>query len=247
MNDLAIDARDLRFAYRRRPVLDGLQLAVPAGTVTGLFGPHGAGKTTLMYLLNGLMPPDGGTLSVLGLAPSARRIELQRQLAFVPEHPLVYPYMRVERFLRFLAAVCPGWDGEKTRQRLRESKIPLDRKVRELSRGQLAMLSFLASLGRPARLLLLDDPTLGLDVPSRRLIYRMLAEEMNDRPLTILFASHLPGEMEGLVTRVAFLREGRIDFTGTVEEAKERWGRAAASCSLEDITCKLAEGVPHVS
>jgi ABC-2 type transport system ATP-binding protein len=239
MSDPAIVIEGLRYAYRPgRPVLRNLSLAVPAGSVMGFLGPNGAGKTTLMHLLNGFMPPDAGVVQVLGCEPWRERAALQRRLAFVPEHPPAYPWMSVAAFLAFYRRACPGWDEGAVRRRLAESEIPLDRRCGALSRGQQGLVSLAVALGRPADVLLLDDPTLGLDILARRRLYSAVVEELAARAVTILFATHLPAEVEGVLTHAAFVAGGRIVAADALEDLKREAAGAGRSAALEDIALR---------
>ncbi|HOT01568.1 MAG TPA: ABC transporter ATP-binding protein [Acidobacteriota bacterium] len=236
MSDPAIAIDRLRYAYRPgRPVLRDLSLAVPAGAVMGFLGPNGAGKTTLMHLLNGFMPPDAGAVQVLGREPWRERVAVQRRLAFVPEYPPAYPWLTVTAFLAFYRRVCPGWDEAAARRRLDEAAIPMDQPCGGLSRGQQGLVSLGVALGRPADVLLLDDPTLGLDVLARRRLYTAVVEELAARAVTILFATHLPAEVEGVLTHAAFVAGGRIVAAGALEDLKAEAAAAGRSAALEDI------------
>jgi ABC-2 type transport system ATP-binding protein len=174
-----------------------------------LLGPNGAGKTTLMHLLNGLLPPEAGRLRVLGIEPWRARVPLQRRMAAVPETPQVYPWMRDRAFCDLCRRNFPGWDAAYVAGKLAEYGIPPGRRFGRLSRGQQGLVSLLVALGRRGEVLLLDDPTLGLDVLARRQLYQTIVEELAEREVTILFATHRPAEVEGVLTHAAFLRAGR--------------------------------------
>ena len=220
MNDRVIDIRDVIFSYPRNLVLRGLTMHVPAGGVMGLLGANGAGKTTLMYLLNGYAPPQGGRIRILGLDPWREREKLQRKIAYVPEHPVVYDWITVRGFLKLYERLFKGWDEGYVKERLAEYEIPLKQKFASLSRGQQGIVSLVTALGRRPELLLLDDPTRGLDVLSRRQLYRTIVEELSEIPVTILFATHLPAEVEGILTHASFISGGHIVRTGEIEELK---------------------------
>jgi len=219
---------------------------VPRGAVMGLLGPNGAGKTTLMHLLNGLMPPEAGRLRVLGCEPWRERVPLQRRMASVPETPQVYPWMKVRTFCDFYRRVVPGWDLSFVLDKLAEYGIPVERRFGRLSRGQQGLVSLMAALGRRGEVLLLDDPTLGLDVLARRQLYRAIVEELAEREVTVLFATHLPAEVEGVLTHAAFLRDGRIELQGTVEELKRQATAGGSVPTLEDLAVRHLGG-DHVA
>lgn len=246
MSDAVIFLEEVRYSYPGHRALDGVNLAVPRGAVMGLLGPNGAGKTTLMHLLNGLVPPEAGRLRVLGLEPWRERVPLQRRMASVPETPQVYPWMTVRAFSDFCRRNFPGWDGAYVAGKLDEYGIPPERRFGRLSRGQQGLVSLLAALGRRGEVLLLDDPTLGLDVLARRQLYRTIVEELAEREVTILFATHLPAEVEGVLTHAAFLRDGRISLQGMVEELKQQAAADGAVPSLEDLAVRHLGG-DHVA
>ena len=246
MSDTIIELERVAFAYPGKAVLRGLDLQVARGAVVGLLGPNGSGKTTLMHLLNGLAPCREGSLRVLGLDPWKDRVALQRSLASVPEHPELYPWMRVRQFLAFYRRCYPGWDEAYVRTHLDRFGVPAGDRLGGLSRGQKGLVSLFSALGRKGRVLLLDDPTLGLDVLARRHLYRTIVEELCEREVTTVFATHLPAEVEGVLTHLAFLQAGRVVEAGSVEEVKARHVRDGVSPSVEDLYIALMGG-DHVA
>ena len=246
MSDEVILLEGASYSYPGHRALDGASLAVPRGAVMGLLGPNGAGKTTLMHLLNGLVPPEAGRLRVLGLEPWRERVPLQRRMASVPETPQIYPWITVRAFGDFCRRNFPGWDEAYVAGKLAEYGVPADRRFGRLSRGQQGLVSLLAALGRRGEVVLLDDPTLGLDVLARRQLYRTIVEELAEREVTILFATHLPAEVEGVLTHAAFLRDGRIGLQGTVEELKRQAAADGAVPTLEDLAVRHLGG-DHVA
>jgi len=242
MNDLVIQAEGLRFGYTRRLILNDLGITVARGTVTGLLGPNGAGKTTLMGLLNGFYPLRQGLLRIFGLDPWRQRTELQRRLAFVPEQPTIYSWMTLRYFIDFYQRVQPVWDVGYFRHKLDEFNISERLRFGHLSRGQQGLVSLLTALARRGELLLLDDPTLGLDVVARRHLYTTIVEELADQEVTILFATHLPAEVEGILTHVAFIRSGRIIRQGALEDLKVSGKSKGLGQSLQDLTMLYAGG-----
>jgi ABC-2 type transport system ATP-binding protein len=246
MTDRALRIENASYSYRRIKALQGLSLEVETGSVVGLLGPNGAGKSTLMYLLNGITKPSSGLLSVLGFSPFRERVKLQKRIAYAPEHPSIYPWISLKRLRLFYHACYPGWDADSVAARLDEYGISLRRKFGELSRGQKGLVSLAVALGRKSDLLLLDDPTLGLDVPSRKHLYRTLVEELSERNVTIVFSTHLPAEVEGILTHAAFIDRGRILLSGPVDEIKRENLIGGEVPSLEDLSVSLMES-RHVS
>lgn len=246
MTETAISIRNLHYSYTKTEALRDLSLSIEAGSVLGLLGPNGAGKSTLIYLLNGIMKPSSGSLSVLGFDPFSDRVSLQRHVAYAPEHPFIYPWITLKDFMRFYGSCCQGWDKTYVLERLEEYGISSVSRFGELSRGQKGLVSLAVALGRKAGLLLLDDPTLGLDVPSRKHLYRTIVEELVERNVTILFSTHLPAEVEGILTHAAFIDRGRILLSGPVDEIKRQNLVDGEVPSLEDLSLSLME-VKHVS
>ncbi|MBP7864944.1 MAG: ABC transporter ATP-binding protein [Acidobacteria bacterium] len=242
MSETAIHLENVRVGYGRRRVLDGLDLRVERGTVNGLLGLNGSGKTTLMRLLNGLLPPSGGTVRVLGLDPWRQRVALQRRLAFMPEHPALYDDLDAGSFLRFCRRLHPAFDLVGARDRLEALGVPLGTRLGRLSRGQRGLVSLSAALARRAEVLLLDDPTLGLDLPARRNLYRTILEDLAERDTAVLFATHQPAEVEGILTHVAFLRDGRIVAGGPLDELKRARAGEATAPDLEELTFQILGG-----
>jgi len=246
MSEPIIVLENATYAYPGKPALRGLDLRVGRGEVLGLLGPNGSGKTTLMHLLNGLVPCAGGLARVLGLDPWNDRVALQRALASVPEHPEVYPWMKVRQYVSFYRRCYSGWDTAYVQSQLDRFGVPLDDRLGGLSRGQKGLVSLFAALGRRGRVLLLDDPTLGLDVLARRHLYRTIVEELCDREVTTVFATHLPAEVEGVLTHLAFLQAGRVVEAGPVQEVKARHAGTGTAPSVEDLYIALMGG-DHVA
>ena len=242
MSEHAISISSLRAGYGRRPVLERFDLAAERGTVTGLLGFNGSGKTTLMRVLNGLLPAAAGQVRVLGLDPWRSRVALQRRLAYVPEHPALYDGMTVRQLFAFCRRMHPAWDAELARTRLDALEVPLDARLSRLSRGQRGLVSLTVALARRAEVILLDDPTLGLDVRARRDFYRLILEELAERDAAVLFATHQPAEVEGVLTHAAFLRDGRIVADGPLDELKRGRAEAGEAPDLEELTLTILGG-----
>ena len=234
MNDVVVE--DLHHAFGRRTVLDGVSLAVPEGSVFALLGRNGEGKTTLVRCLLGQLEPHAGTVSVLGRDPWRRRAELMVEVGVVPEAPDLPPGRRVGDVLRFCAALEPRWDGEAAAARLERFGVDPGRRIHELSRGQKSQLHLAIALAGQPRLLVLDDPTLGLDALARRELHEELIGELAERGTTVFLTSHDLDGVERLADRVAILDGGRIVAAGETEALKRQWSdRLARPVSLEEI------------
>ncbi|HPR64479.1 MAG TPA: ABC transporter ATP-binding protein [Thermoanaerobaculia bacterium] len=250
MTEPVITVEGAVFDYPGKRALNGIDLVLNRGTVTGLLGPNGAGKSTLVKLLNGLIPACAGTIRILGLDPWKDRAQLQKRMGFAPESSYLYPWMKVKDHLAFYARNYPGWDLPYVKERLDTFKVPLGTAVERLSKGQRGMVSLLTALGRRSEILLLDDPTLGLDIPSRKYLYSSIVEDLAEREVTILFATHLPSEVEGILTHAAIMDNGRILKSGFVEDLKglsTSSGSETRALALEDLVLLTLEEARHDS
>jgi len=227
---------ELRHGFGRRSVLAGVSLTVPAGSVFALLGRNGEGKTTLVRCLLGQLRQRAGRVSVLGRDPWRERAMLMQETGVVPEAPDFPPTRRVGEILRFCSRLHRSWDDGSVDQRLQRSSVGRAQRVGELSRGQKAQLALAIALAARPRLLVLDDPTLGLDVLARRELYEQLVGELAERGTTVFLTSHDLDGVERLADRVAILAGGRIVAAGATEELKRNWSeRLARPVSLEEI------------
>jgi ABC-2 type transport system ATP-binding protein len=208
-----------------------LDLAVPAGAVYGLLGENGAGKSTVLRLLLGLLRRHEGRVEVLGRDPLADAVAVKERVGYVAESLELYDWMTVDDLRGFVGRYRRGWDRELA-TRLRERfRLAPDRRVGELSKGQKAMAGLLLALSFRPDLLLLDEPTSGLDVTARRLFYETVLAEYQAEGGTILLASHQVHEIAGLVDHLGILREGRLEVSAPLEELQRsvrRWRLAFA-------------------
>lgn len=224
---LIVETVDLRKSYRRVEALRGLSFAVPAGSIYGLLGRNGAGKTTTLKVLLGMARPNSGTARVFGLdaqqpEPSA---QIRRRTGFVGEDKELYPYMTVEQLIRFTASFYPRWRRDLEQRYLEKFELPLDRKVKALSRGTRSQLALLLALCRGAELLLLDEPTSGLDPAMTEKVLQALVAHVASEPLTVLFCTHQIAEVEQIADRVAIVDRGRVVLAAALEELKESYRR----------------------
>ena len=231
----AVVTRGLSKRYDRVLALDRIELRVPDGAVYVLIGANGAGKTTTLKVLMNLERPAAGSAEVFGLDTSLRGPEERAQVGYVPErHDAGYRWMTCGRLLSHAAAYYPTWDHAYASRLVRVFDLPLDRKVGTLSKGEARRLQLTLALAHRPPLLLLDEPTDGLDPVVRRRVLTLLAEHLADTPTTVLVSTHHVNEMESLADYVGILREGRLvaqmsrdDLQRTVRryrvEAPESW------------------------
>ena len=217
-----IEARGLTKSYGATRALDGIAFNVEAGRIVGLIGPNGAGKTTALKAILGLTP-FSGELRVLGLDPRTQRDALMREVCFITDVAVLPRWLRVSQALEFVAGVHPRFDRSIAESFLRKTDIHLASRVRELSKGMVTQLHLALVLAIDARLLVLDEPTLGLDLLYRRSFYDTLLNDYFDKERTILLTTHQVEEVENLLTDVIFINHGRLALAAAVDELGSRY------------------------
>jgi ABC-2 type transport system ATP-binding protein len=233
----ALDTGGLAVAYGRTRVLDDITLVVPRGSVFALLGRNGSGKTSLLRCLLGQRPPAGGRARLLGEDPWRHRRRLMARVGVVPEEPNAFPEMSARQLSAFCARLHGRWDGVAVEERLRRFGVPIDRAFGRLSKGQKGAVMLALGLGHGPELLLLDDPTLGLDVVARDAVFREVIGDLADRGTTVFVTTHDLRAIEGLADHVAILHEGRLALTGEMEPVKAEWDRP-----LEEIFTAVTSG-----
>jgi ABC-2 type transport system ATP-binding protein len=217
-----IEARGLRKAYGTTVALDGVDLRVEEGRILGLIGPNGAGKTTALNAILGLTSYQG-ELRVLGRDPWSERDQLVRDVCFIADVAVLPRWMRVTQALDYVAGVHPRFDRAKAEGFLAKTDIRPGSKVRELSKGMVTQLHLALVMAIDARLLVLDEPTLGLDILYRKQFYDALLNDYLDRSRTIVVATHQVEEIEHVLTDVMFIGRGRIVFDCSMEALGSRY------------------------
>jgi len=217
-----IEARGLRKAYGTTVALDGVDLRVEEGRIVGLIGPNGAGKTTALNAILGLTPCQG-KLNVLGRDPWAERDQLMRDVCFIADVAILPRWLRVSQALDYVAGVHPRFDRAKAEGFLAKTTIPRAGRVRELSKGMVTQLHLALVMAIDAKLLVLDEPTLGLDILYRKQFYDALLNDYFDGNRTILLTTHQVEEIEHVLTDVMFIGRGRIVFDCSMEELESRY------------------------
>src|SRR5574341_522595 len=221
-----IEARGLRKAYGATLALDGVELRVEEGHILGLIGPNGAGKTTALNAILGLTPYQG-ELRVLGRDPWIERDRLMCDVCFIADVAILPRWLRVSQALDYVAGVHPRFDRAKAEGFLSKTTIQRNRKVRELSKGMVTQLHLALVMAIDARLLVLDEPTLGLDLLFRKQFYDSLLGDYFDRRRTILVTTHQVEETQHVLTDVMFIDRGRIVFGRSMEEVESRYREVA--------------------
>src|SRR6202167_4094347 len=217
-----IEAHGLRKAYGAKIALDGIDLRLEEGRLLGLIGPNGAGKTTVLDAILGLTPYQG-ELKVLGRDPWTERDQLMCDVCFISDVAVLPRWIKVSQALDYVAGVHPRFDRAKAEGFLDRTTISRASKVRELSKGMVAQLHLALVMAIDARLLVLDEPTLGLDILYRKQFYDSLLNDYFDGSRTIILATHQVEEIEHVLTDVIFIDYGRVVFNRSMEELELRY------------------------
>ena len=225
----SVTTHDLSKRYREQAALNRVNLQIPEGSVYLLVGPNGAGKTTLIRTLLDLVRPTGGWVEVLGMRPDADGPLIRAQVGYVPErHDWGYGWMRVGRLLEHHAVFFPAWDRAYAERLARLFELPMDRKYGRISKGQARRVQLVMALAHRPALLLLDEPTDGLDPVMRDETVGLLAEHLAETPTTVLISTHLVHEAETLADHVGVLNSGRLRVQLPVSELRRSLRRYRA-------------------
>jgi ABC-2 type transport system ATP-binding protein len=217
-----IEARGLRKAFGTTVALDGVDFRLEEGRILGIIGPNGAGKTTALNAMLGLIPYQG-ELRVLGRDPWKERDRLMRDVCFIADVAVLPRWIRVSQALEFVAGVHPRFDRAKAEGFLAKTTISLDRKVKHLSKGMVAQLHLALVMAIDARLLVLDEPTLGLDILFRKQFYDSLLNDYFEGTRTIVVTTHQVEELQHILTDLMFIDRGRIVLSCSMEEFESRY------------------------
>jgi ABC-2 type transport system ATP-binding protein len=226
-SQFVIETSDLRKHFDGVEALRGLNLQVPAGSICGFLGRNGAGKTTTIKVLLGMTHPASGVARVFGLpatAPEAS-VEIRRRSGFVSDEKDLYDFMTVEEMIRFTATFYPKWRRELEQKYVRKFELPLDRKVKALSRGMRTKLAVLLALCRGAELLILDEPTSGLDPAMSEEVLQALVSHVASEAMTVFFSSHQLAEVDQVADHVAIIDRGRTVISGSLDDLREQYRR----------------------
>jgi ABC-2 type transport system ATP-binding protein len=243
-----IEARGLRKTYGTTIALDGVDLRVEEGRILGLIGPNGAGKTTALDAILGLIPYQGD-LKVLGRDPWSERDLLMRDVCFIADVAVLPRWMRVSQALDYVAGVHPRFDRAKAEAFLAKTEIKRTSKVRQLSKGMVAQLHLALVMAIDAKLLVLDEPTLGLDILYRKEFYDSLLNDYFDHTRTIVVTTHQVEEIQNVITDLMFINHGRIVLECSMEEFEARYAEVmvhpdhlAAAHALKPIYTRQSFG-----
>ncbi len=220
MESPAIVIEQFTKRFGRRTAVEELSLEVPRGSIFGFLGQNGAGKTTTIRTLLNLLQPTSGRLQVLGHDSMAESVPLRRRVGYLPEEPSYYPWMTVQEILDFNAPFYPTWDPQLAGDLLARLELPRDRRLRDLSRGMQAKAGLILALAPRPELLILDDPTSGLDPVVRHEFLEAVINNVQAEGGTVFFSTHLLHEMERVADEVAILHHGRLRVRASLEQLK---------------------------
>ncbi|HTI73034.1 MAG TPA: ABC transporter ATP-binding protein [Candidatus Limnocylindria bacterium] len=224
-SDSVIAVNELTCRFGTKVALDALSLYVPRGAVFGLVGENGAGKTTLIKHLLGLLTPAGGQVRVFGLDPIHDSPAVLARLGYLSEHRELPQWMRVDELLRFTSAFYPGWDKQYAEQLREQFHLDPAARVKTLSQGQQAKAGLVVALGHRPELLILDEPSTGLDPVVRKDILEAIIHTIGEEGRSVLFSSHLLDEIERVSDQIGMVRQGKMVLHGPLDGVKQshRW------------------------
>jgi ABC-2 type transport system ATP-binding protein len=237
--EAVVTARGLRKAYKNKLAVAGADFDIGAGRIVGLIGPNGAGKTTALKAILGLTPFEG-QLRVLGMDPRTQRDELMNDVCFIADVAVLPRWMRVREAIDFVAGVHPRFDRAKCERFLANTQLHPKLRVREMSKGMIVQLHLALVMAIDARLLVLDEPTLGLDILYRKQFYQRLLEDYFDENKTILVTTHQVEEIEHILTDVLFIRDGRMVLSAPMDDVAERYTEVLVGADRVEAARALA-------
>ena len=217
-----IEVKNATLRYGRKTALNEVSITVPKGRVVGLLGHNGAGKTSLMKALVGLLPVQG-EMTVLGLNPASDRQKLLEQLSYIPDVAVLPRWARVSELITLMSRLQPRFSAERARALLKRTSVNESDKIKALSKGMVAQTHLALIAAIDAKLMILDEPTLGLDVVSRKSFYEMLIDEWCDGERSVLISTHQVEEVEALLSDVIMLDEGRVALAISLDDIDRRF------------------------
>ncbi|HWV14528.1 MAG TPA: ABC transporter ATP-binding protein [Cellvibrio sp.] len=236
--EMVIQARGLCKSYGAKTALDNINLEVGAGRIVGLIGPNGAGKTTLLKGILGLANMEG-ELRVLGLNPFRERVNLLQDVCFIADTAILPRWIKVSEALEYVAGVHPKFNREKALGFLEKTNIKLTDKVKNLSKGMVTQLHLALIMAIDSRLLVLDEPTLGLDIIYRKQFYESLLNDYYDANKTIVITTHQVEEIEGILTDLIFIDDGRVILQMDMDEVPRQFFELQVDASNKDLASAL--------
>jgi ABC-2 type transport system ATP-binding protein len=222
MSEILISAKGLAKSYGAKQALKPTDLEIPAGRIVGVIGANGAGKSTLLNCLLGLSDYQG-ELSVMGLNPLMQRAALMEQVCFIADVATLPRWARVHEVLDWVAGLHPKFDRKKAETRLATTTVPLKAKINSLSKGMIVQVHLAIALAIDARILVLDEPTLGLDIVNRRGFYDAILSDFWDENRTVIITTHQVDEVEPILSHAIFIRDGAVTLDAAMDAVNERF------------------------
>lgn len=238
MTEYVVESKGLSKSFGDFQALKGVDFNVPLGRIVGVIGANGAGKTTLLNAVLGLSSYEGD-LKVLGRDPASQRDALMQDVCFIADVATLPKWMKVSEVIEYVEAVHPRFDRAKALDFLARTNVPLDRKVRALSKGMTVQVHLAVVMSIEAKLLVLDEPTLGLDVIFRKQFYQSLLEEYFDEDRTVIITTHQVEEIEHILTDVVFIKDGRIVLENDMDSLTQQFIEVMVESGKEEEALKL--------
>jgi ABC-2 type transport system ATP-binding protein len=220
MNEL-LTIRDLSKNFGRKAILKNLDLTLEKGKVYGLLGKNGAGKTTLIRMIMGVIPWDSGEIVYKGQKLKFGDAAYKREIGFIPEDSIFFSWMTIKELLNFNSSFYPSWNDRKAKEYLDRLTLDSKSKIKHLSRGMKLKVGLIVALAAEPKFLILDDPTSGLDVPTRQEFMKDIIREILEGGTTILFSSHLVHELDGVIDKLGILHKGNLIIEDEYMSVKE--------------------------
>lgn len=233
-----ISAKGLSKRYGKQVAVDNVSFEIPSGRIIGLIGPNGSGKTTTLKAVLGLSSYEG-ELKVLGLDPATQRDELMQQVCFIADVAILPRWLKVKDAIDFVAGVHPKFDRAKAERYIAHTKLKPTMKVKEMSKGMIVQLHLALVMAIDAKLLVLDEPTLGLDIMFRKQFYQNLLEDYFDEEKTIIITTHQVEEIEHILSDLMFIRDGKIVLSASMDDVADRFAEVMVNADKADAARAL--------
>lgn len=247
--EYAIETQGLSKRFRRLVAVNEIELRVPYGSVYGFLGRNGAGKTTTILMLLGLLRPTSGGATALGYSSKIDPVKIRADVGYVPEKQIMYDWMTVSEILWFTSKFYKTWNKKLADELVERFGLDPKRKIKHLSRGMVAELSLIIALAPEPRLLILDDPTSGMDPVVRREFMEHIVDLVRDGKRTVFFSSHILADIERVADWVGILKDGRLLIQDRLETLKLRTRKVVAKFEAgpPKLTCRMPANGFHLS
>ncbi len=240
----AIDICELSKSYDGIIAIDELSLSIPQGTIFGLIGPNGAGKSTLLQTLMGILLPDRGDACILGRSIQESGPDIRQQVGYVPDFPIMYPMFKVKDMFILAQKLYENWDENKCRSLCKYFKIPTGKRVRTLSRGMKVRAALVLALSIRPKVLILDEPTAGLDPVARRAFLKAMIDEAAEGGTTVLYSSHNLNDLEQTADHIAVINQGKLLLTCSIDELKKSIHKSQVVFATDNLAEKVINSLP---